>query len=325
MSNFNEFFKNQGAKLMVERFHEKADQWSKNHKITKLDFEIEDDEPQPSSYYIENGLTASHVVTIKYEIDNDGVERYSQFEVPKEIDGVFIIEGSYRVSNNTLGKDYECRIWLTGLGEHAINFDYDRRYDVYRKVLSIKRINEDLGIPDKSLEIPYELIDETLEDPVRREALRLSDKQIKKFQIKLDLDYKPEFITRRLIDDSMAFGDDREKDLIIDKSINSVAKGFMQYLFRDNNCRVLRTTRNRIMTYFSKWGKLQEQSNGITSACFRFWKGNSDATSKEIVVPPGINAINLESLRSKITIPETVAYNESMADLIDIADTPIID
>lgn len=323
MSNFNEFFRNKGAKIIVERFHSGADEWHKTHKITKLDYEIQEEEPHPSSYFIENGLTASHKVVVKYELDNDGVERYSEFEVPKEIDGVFIIEGAYRVSTNKLGNDYDCRMRLTGVGEHIVNFDYDRRYDVDKKVLKIKRINETLGIPEKSLEIPYELIDETLDDPVRKEALKLTEKQTKKFQIKLDLDYKPEYITRQLIDDSIAFGDDRDKDLIIDKSIDSVAQGFMQYLFRDNNGRNFRSTRNRIMTYFSKWGKLQEQSNGITTLCYRFWKGNSGATSKEIVVPPGVNAVNLESLKSKITIPETVAYNATFSDLIDIADTPI--
>jgi hypothetical protein len=205
MSNFNEFFRNKGAKIMVERFHSGADEWHKTHKITKLDYEIREEAPHPSSYFIENGLTASHKVVVKYELDNDGVERYSEFEVPKEIDGVFIIEGAYRVSTNKLGNDYDCRMRLTGVGEHIVNFDYDRRYDVDKKVLKIKRINETLGIPEKSLEIPYELIDETLDDPVRKEALKLTEKQTKKFQIKLDLDYKPEYITRQLIDDSIAF------------------------------------------------------------------------------------------------------------------------
>ena len=323
MSNFNEFFRNKGAAIMVERFHSGADGWSKTHKITNLRYEIVDEEPHPSSYYIENGLTASHRVVITYDLDNDGIDRYSEFEVPREIDGIFILEGAYRVANNKLGNDYDCRMRLTGVGEHIVNFDYDRQYLVDKKVLKIKRINETLGIPDKSLEIPYELIDETLEDPVKKELLKLTPKQTKKFQIKLDLDYVPEYITRKLIDDSIAFGDDRDLDLIIDKSIDSAAQGFMQYLFRDNNGRNFRSVRNRIMTYFSKWGKLQEQSNSITSLCFRFWKGNSGATSKEIVVPPGVNAINLESQRTKITIPETVAYNASFSDLIDIADTPI--
>ena len=167
--------------------------------------------------------------------------------------------------------------------------------------------------------LKFTMIDE-YED---KELLKLTPRQIKKLEIKLDLDYKPEFITRKLINECIAFGDDRLKDLIIDKSINSVSQGFMQFLFRDNNGRNYWSARKRIMTYFAKYNKLQDQINSITTLAYRFWKGNSGATSKELQVPPGVNAINLESLKSKITIDPTVAYNITMSDLIDLADTPI--
>ena len=42
-----------------------------------------------------------------------------------------------------------------------------------------------------------------------------------------------------------------------------------------------------------------------------------------VQVPPGVNAMNLESIGDKITIPCTVAYNKTFADIIDIVDTPI--
>ena len=319
MSNFNEFFKNKGAKTIVEKFFTDSDAYNSKHKITNLKYEIVEEPPYPASYYIENGLTASHKVKITYDLDNDGKEKETEFEIPKEIDGTFIIEGSYRISTNKLGNDYDCRMKLTGVGDHIVNFDYDRRYDVDKRVLKIRRYSQALGGPERPLEIPYDKIDE-FED---KEVLRLTPRQIKKLEIKLDLDYKPEFINRKIINECIAFGDDRLKDLIIDKSIDSVAQGFMQFIFRDNNGRNFWSARKRIMTYFSKYDKLQEQSNSITSLAYRFWKGNSGASSKELQVPPGVNAMNLESLKSKITIAPTVAYNATMSDLIDIGDTPI--
>lgn len=320
MSNFNEFFKNKGAKTIVEKFFTDSDAYNSKHKITNLKYEIVQEPPYPASYYIENGLTASHKVKITYDLDNDGKTRETEFEVPKEIDGTFIIEGAYRISTNKLGNDYDCRMKLSGVGDHIVNFDYDRRYDVDKRVLKIRRYSKELGGVEKPLDIPYDQIDE-FED---KEALRLTPRQIKKLEIKLDLDYKPEFINRKIINECIAFGDDRVKDLIIDKSIDSVAQGFMQFIFRDNNGRNFWSARKRIMTYFSKYDKLQEQSNSITSLAYRFWKGNSGASSKELQVPPGVNAMNLESLKSKITIAETVAYNATMCDLIDIGDTPIL-
>jgi hypothetical protein len=53
----------------------------------------------------------------------------------------------------------------------------------------------------------------------------------------------------------------------------------------------------------------------------RFFKGSSDSKGDTgLQVPPGINAANLESLGNKITVPETVAFNPTMSDIIDFAD-----
>lgn len=319
MSNFNEFFKNKGLKTIVSRFFDGADEYNPKYKITNLKYEIVPEPAYPASYYIENDLTASFKIKITYDLNNDGVERETEFEIPKEIDGTFIIEGSYRISTNKLGNDYDCRMKLTGPGDHIINIDYNRRYDVSKKVLKVRRFDKDSGNPLGTVDIPYDQIDEYKD----QELLRLTPKQVKKFEIKLDLDYTPEFITRKLLDDAIAFGDDRIKDLIIDKTIDSVAQGFMQFLFRDNNGRNFWSAKKSIKTYFAKYNKLQDQINSITSLAYRFFKGSKDATSKELQIPPGVNALNLESLKTKITVPGTVAINTTMTDLIDLADTPI--
>lgn len=307
MSNFNQYFRNTGAKLIVDRFFgSEIDAYNPKYKLTNLNWHIEEETPRPASYYIENGLTATHKVILEYTINYDDEVRFSEFEVPKEIDGAFIIEGAYRIATNTLGNDYDCRINMSGTGRYDINFDYDRIYDIRKGVLKIKRTNPELGLQERVREYTLDEIDNVT--GLEREALRLTDRQIKKLEIKLDLDYKPEFITKRLIEECLAFGDDRVKDLIIDKRIESIPSGFMNYLFNGSNKRNYWGTRKKIMNYWSRYNKLQEQVNVLTMLCVRYWKGSSDASKggSDLQISPGINAINLQSLTGKIQIPQSV-------------------
>ena len=319
MSNFNDYFKNTGLKRMVEKFLDGADAYNPDYKITKLDYEIVPDPGYPASYYIENDLTATFKVRISYELNNSGELRYSEFEVPKEIDGTFIVEGAYRIATSKLGKDYECRIYKSGSGNQQVVFDYDRVYNIDKQVLNIKRIDPNLGISDKPIEIGLNDLDSYLADSTKREILRLTDRQIKKLQVKLNLDYTPEFIDKKIIDKCLELGDDRVHDFIVDKSIDSVPASFMNFLFKDDNGMNFFSARKRIRSYFIKYNKLQESLTAITSLCARFFR----LGSQELQIPPGVNAINLESFKSKIQINTSVAYNTSMTDLIDIADTPI--
>lgn len=319
MSNFNDYFKNTGLKRMVEKFLDGADAYNPDYKITKLDYEIVPDPGYPASYYIENDLTATFKVRISYELNNSGELRYSEFEVPKEIDGTFIVEGAYRIATSKLGKDYECRIYKSGSGNQQVVFDYDRVYNIDKQVLNIKRIDPNLGISDKPIEIGLNDLDSYLADSTKREILRLTDRQVKKLQVKLNLDYTPEFIDKKIIDKCLELGDDRVHDFIVDKSIDSVPASFMNFLFKDDNGMNFFSARKRIRSYFIKYNKLQESLTAITSLCARFFR----LGSQELQIPPGVNAINLESFKSKIQINTSVAYNTSMTDLIDIADTPI--
>lgn len=323
MSNFNEFFKNRGAKTIVDRFFNAVDIFSET-KITSLNYNIVEEPPKPASYYVENKLTATHKVRIEYTTTASEDEvKLAEFEVPKEIDGLFIIDGAYRIVTNKLESSYDCRIIMSGTGVHCINFDYNRKFDIDKRILKIKKTDSELSLVDRDINIKFEDIDNVSDSD--RELLKLTEDQIKKFQVKLDLDYVPEYITTKLINDCMNFGDDRLKDLIVDKNIESVPKSFLQYIFRSNNGRNYNTARRQISNYFMKYGIIQEQVNSISVMALRFFKGSSDISSKEsnVQVPPSINAMNMESLGEKITIHKTVAYNPTFADLIDLGDTPI--
>lgn len=319
MSNFNEYFKSTGLKRMMDEFLDGIDEYS-DTKITKLDYKIRDDLNFPANYYLENKLTAEFRILVEYEQDGDGIIKEAEFAVPKEIEGAFIMDGAYRLSTATLGRDFECRIYDQGSGARGITFDYNRRFDFDSYSLLISNIDPTLGfINEKNIEIKYSEINDLVNsknDP-KRELLRLSDRQRKKLQIKLDLDYDPEFITQRLIEDCKSLGDDRVYDYIIDKTIDTVASSFMYYIFTADKRKNFYTTKSKLRSNYIRYGRIN--LSYLTSLCNRYFRKGSS----ELQIPPGINPINLDSFKSKIQINPTVAYNATMSDLIDIADTPI--
>lgn len=327
MSNFNSYFKNEGCKRIVNKFFTGVDIYNEN-KITSLDYRIVPPPEQPASWYVENGETATFIVEVLYTINDDPEIKISTFEVPREVDGVFVIDGSYRVASNRLEVDFDCRIKMSGSGDKVINFDYFRVYDIEKQQLRIKRQDpSQTSIPERGTIIKLDKLEKALQDPKYKEHLQLTPRQSLKWQVKLDLDYKPTEITPKLIDEALMFGDDRLKDLVVDKTIESVAQSFMRYVFRGNNGRNFITAKKNITEYFKKQGRLKEEQESLSRMFYRFFKGAAidvDKTQEnDLQVPPGVNAINLESLKSRIVVPETVAINASMLDLIDVADTPI--
>lgn len=318
MSNFNEYFKSVGLKRIMDEFLDGIDEYSEV-KITKLDYKIREDINHPANYYLENKMTAEFRVSVEYEQNGDGIIKETEFAVPKEIEGAFIMDGSYRLSTATLGRDFECRIYDQGSGTRGITFDYNRRFDFDSYSLLITNIDPTLGfINEKNIEIKFSEIDDLVNsDDPKKELLRLTERQRKKFQIKLDLDYDPEFITQKLIEDCRKLGDDRVFDFIVDKTIDTVASSFMYYLFTADKRKNFYTTKSKLRSNYTRYGRIN--LSYLTSLCNRYFRKGSS----ELQIPPGINPINLDSFKSKIQINPTVAYNSTMSDLIDIADTPI--
>ena len=153
MSNFNEYFRSTGLKRMMDEFLDGIDEYS-DTKITKLDYKIRDDLNFPANYYLENKLTAEFRILVEYEQDGDGIIKEAEFAVPKEIEGAFIMDGAYRLSTATLGRDFECRIYDQGSGARGITFDYNRRFDFDSYSLLISNIDPTLGfINEKNIEV----------------------------------------------------------------------------------------------------------------------------------------------------------------------------
>lgn len=330
MSSFNQYFKEVGAQTMVTRFFNKVDSFHKDRRITKIWHEVLEPEDHPASYYVENSKTATFTVKVMYQVNDEPEVLETEFEVPREIDGLFILEGSYRIASNRMSGDYDCRINM-GAGEHYINFDYNRRYSITKESMRVKKQNTDLPLADREFNIKFSQLDRFLANPDKKELLKLTDRQSKKLQVKLDLPYKPEYITPQLIQECIAFGDDKVKDLIIDKTIESVPSSFYRFLFRGETGHSVRYIRARgqITNYFSRHGILPSPVNVITSMCNRFWKGSAEAKpagrgeKDDLQSDQSVNAIGQQAQSDKISIPDTIAFNRTFADLIDIADTPI--
>lgn len=341
MSNFNSYMKNKGVETIVNKFFNEADSYNPDVKIISFKHYLEDFPDRPAAYYLENGLTACMTIRLEYiTSDNPEETKVSTIELPREVDGVFIIEGAYRVATSNLNSDKNCRIYMSGTGDCAITFGLlkfdlendkyftvNRRYDIRNKTLYISVGDKELPITQREIRLDYNEID-TYE---KKEYLKLTEEQSKKFQIKLDLDYVPEYITAKLIDQCIEFGDDREKDLIVDKYIGTVARGFMDKLIQYKQGSFFYKSCRDIKTYFGANGFLQDSYPTFTNFAISYFKGAGAALDNDddredqgdIQVAAGINAINLQSIESKITLSEFTAYNSTMADIIDIADTPI--
>ena len=326
MSNFNQLFRDKGAEKIVRRVLYDISKFG-NHEMVEWRVTVEDDFPgKNASYFTENGLTASHKVIIHYLVDKETKERISYFFVPREIDGTFIIEGSYRIVFNNLESDsYNCRIYENKT-DHKVFFSYNQQYDIEKKVLRVR--SGEYNSLSKSLDrfslIPYDKIDAAISDPKLGPLLKLTEEQTKKLAIKLDLDYEPVAITKDLIDKCVDFGDDRLKDLIVDKKIRGIYDGFLKFFSNPQNAGY-KTVRQTNQKHFREFGNLVENNSVITTYCLKHWKGSAEKKkedTKEIQVPPGINALNLNSVGQKITIPLTSPYNVTYSDIIDIADTP---
>ena len=304
MNNFNSFFKNEGAKKLVDLFFRGADTYTKGKKsLTELKFKVEEDN-FPASYYVENGLTASFRVNLFYTVNYGTEVLTTYFEVPREIDGNFIIDGAYRLGTNYLGNDWDCRINMSKK-RNDINFDYNRVYNITTGVLTVKRMDPTIGVTERTK--LYKLDDIDKVHGMERELLRLTDRQTKKLMIKLDLDYTPYYITKQLIEDCIAYGDDKLKDLIIDKTIESVPASFMRYLTGGKEKKYWKAT-TKIASYWVKNGKLPPPPiNYITSLCKRYFKGSSDQKKGDnsVSVSTGLNPINMQALTNRIQIPDS--------------------
>jgi len=265
------------------------------------------------SELISQGLTYGCTILFNISVLNsegniltDGFEQ--ELFVPIMINNTFIFEGKQRTPTQTLDNDFICRTYEGAIqinGGIRIVYDEHNHYVINIYTEDGDELSFDEPIVNKAFES---------EDLNILKYLKLTEYEQLKLKVKLDTDDIPELVTPELIQELIKFGPDRNKDSIIDKTIVTTEYSLISNLYRASTRRViLRNMRNKFYQYGNVF--LKDIQNFID----RFFKV---ANEESIDIPNATNPLSYDSLRYKITIPKYIAYNETMADLIDPVNTP---
>lgn len=257
------------------------------------------------SYYVDNGLTCNFTFKIKYKIDGK-VKPDFEITVPKLLTSVWIIKGGIRVPVTFLVSDYDIRTY-----SESFSFDYDRKLIYNSRMYQYK----DPSNPFEFLEVPIDKI-----ESVPKELRLLNDFQSTKLAIKLD-EPTPKngyIITEELCDrliEKFTGVKDQYDDFILDKRVTSPHLSLEKHLTA--NRKELRSEmRKKLYRYNKLYAKdLQNKIN-------RFFAMQSDSVMS-VQNPASNNMINFSTVSAKLVLDkERTFFNESFADLIDVAKTP---
>lgn len=262
------------------------------------------------NYLMVHGLTGMFTVKCYFKITQDGVvkEVTEDIEIPKMINNVFVIEGTLRVPTNTLDNDDAVTIYDANIRiNEFINISYledEHEPDGYALTIQIYEDEEPTVIQGTR---------ENFE--TYKEQLKLTHDENCKLQIKLDTDQIGDYLTYDLVMRLINLGPDRMRDNIVDKKIYSPESNLMKYLWsRDVRKKILTNMRSKFYQYSHVF--LRDIQNAINRYFYV-------ASEKNIDFPSTVNPLIFDAMKYKIVIPKNVAYNNTMTDIIDVANTPI--
>lgn len=284
--------------------------YDKQERKISIDKYIVDVDDDTDLYaYIKNELTCEFVIHYYYTVYcRDGSSYKDEFElrIPKLINNVFVIEGKLRIPTTTLGSDSECRVYK---GEvTTIQFDYQRKVQE----------SEGWGMPKIIIQEEFDeakAYDATAENfEMLKYALKLTQRQKYKLQVKLNVDNVGDYITEELCRQLINSPEDRYEDSIVDKIFINPENSLMRFIYQHKS-KV--TMMAQMRKKFYKYGHIypSDLQKIITS----YFKVASEST---IEIPQNVNTLVYNSLSSKLIVPKFVAYNKSFADLIDPVNTP---
>lgn len=298
-------------KQLIQRVEESADP----EKIGETKINLEkyskiDTNNLNISYLTTHGLTGYFTLKLYFKIIIDGnITNFdTDLNIPKMINNSFVIDGSLRVPTNTLDNDNEINVYTDNIRINdilSITYTEDPTCKGGYKLVAYSYIDDEPDI--------FELTDESINQ--KKDLFQLTHVQKNKIKIKLDTDEVGDYLTVDMILGLINLGLDRIHDNMIDKKIYSCESNLMKYMWsRDIRRKILNDMKSR----FFQHGKIFIR--GIQNAIDRYYK---IASEKNIDFPNSTNPIGYDSLRYKIVIPETVMYNHTMSDVIDVANTPI--
>jgi hypothetical protein len=294
-------------KFFIQRVEYSSDE---NVSINIQKYTVIDTNNFDINYLQTHGLTGTFTVKVYFEVTNGGVktEFDEDIEIPKMINNVFVIEGALRVPTNTLDNDdsvtvYDANVRLNDM----VNVTYiedEHQPGGYLLTIYIYEDEEPIVVDGS---------DENFER--YRKYLKLKDSERDKLKVKLDTDNIGDYLTREHVLALVELGPDKSHDNMIDKKIFSAESNLMKYLWsRDIRKRIMQSMKSKFYQYNHIYLR------DIQSAINRYF---IVASEKNIDIPSTVNPLIFDAMKFKVVIPENVAFNHTMTDIVDVVNTPI--
>jgi len=285
-------------KGVVESIFYNISEYTRGVDVSLVDVSFLDDKSQNYLDYIPAKETYSFGCKVTWM--NNGTKVSTTIDIPKMMNNIFIVEGKYRLTVSHLISEKTARIY-----NRAIQFDYQRSVDLKNKILEI------VTVDGETLKFNSELT-QTYDE--NRDLLELDERDALRLKIKLGMNYTPTHIDLALVKLCESFGNEQKKDLMIDKRVLTVGENFIKHI-KNDTAQIKRSLRGKLNT------KKKIYLKDLEKSIKRFFSMQSEL-HKSIQVATGVNPLVFDSIKNKLVIPETVAYNESMADVIDFVNTP---
>lgn len=287
-----EYSSDDGAKIELERYQ----------SIDSNNLDI--------NYLTTHEMTGTFTLKLYFKVTNsDIVDEFNEdLEIPKLINNVFVIDGSLRIPTNTLDNDDAVTVYDSNIRiNELLNITYEEdptRPDGYKLTIYYYE-DEEPTVLDGTPEV----IDQY------KNLMKLEQFEIDKLKVKLDTDEVGEYLTYDLIIKLINLGSDKRHDNMIDKKVYSAESNFMKYMWsRDVRKRILTSMKSKFYQYNKIYLK------DIQNAIDRYFR---IASEKNIDIPTTVNPLVFDAMKYKVVIPKNVTFNQTMTDIIDVANTPI--
>lgn len=288
---------------IIDKILEYTHKFSDYYKIVSHEVNIDDSDLTDLGSYISTYSTCAFNVEVIYTL-NDGDERQFSFEVPRMVNGVFIISGKYRLINKYLNDDTQC----IRIGD-KFRFSTNLGYNLITKIFN----HYDWDNDDRYA-VDFEGLKEQLPDFVK-----LNERQSWKLKVLLDLDYLPTEITEDILDKlSMDIVDNNDV-------LNKKVVGIENILFDTLNKIALDIAKEG-QHNFKKYGTVSPV--GIQQAINKIFY-NQGSELHAINNSDNVNPYSFDSINQKIQLPVNNVdniyaqkYDESLAEIIDPIMTP---
>lgn len=294
-------------KFFIQRVEYSSDE---NVSINIQKYVVIDTNNFDINYLQTHGLTGTFTVKVYFEVTNNGVktEFDENIEIPKMINNVFVIEGAMRVPTNTLDNDDTVTIYDANVRlNDVVNVTYmEDEHQPGGYLLTIFIYEDEEPIVLDGTEENFEKY---------KEYLKLKESERDKLKVKLDTDNIGEYLTRDYVMSLIELGPDKTHDNMIDKKIFSAESNLMKYLWsRDIRKRIMQSMKSKFYQYNHIYLK------DIQSAINRYF---IVASEKNIDIPSTVNPLIFDAMKFKVVLPQNVAFNQTMTDIVDVVNTPI--